>query len=40
MNVKRSVRLRSSGDSFAEERRSAEERRRAVVYGCARGRLS
>lgn len=33
------VRLRAPGDRFAEERRSAEERRRAVAYGRARGRL-
>lgn len=34
------VRLRRYGDSFPDERRSAEERRRAVAYGRARGRLS
>lgn len=34
------VRLRSMRDRFADEARSAEERRRAVAYGRARGRLS
>lgn len=33
------VRVRTSRDSSAEEKRSAEEHRRSVAYGRARGHL-